>query len=283
MRKTDGVIYGLTVDGSKGPAYRLKRGGVVIARECGRPIVLVRTWYRRCLRLDTWDRTAIPLPFNRIHYYLEGPYFAPADADTEAGSGALPTAPGKGSDRAGRAQLRRSRAAAARESAARERERSASRARRSAWRPWPAERRAPVDDSGPVADWPDYGGDAGGLRYSPLTQITRENVGELEVAWEHHSGDVSDGIAGRLAHLLQRDADRGRRHALLLHRHEPRLRARRRDRRRALELRSRSSACASSRAPTPAPVAASPTGGIRTRRRAPPARSASSPARSTPS
>jgi lysophospholipid acyltransferase (LPLAT)-like uncharacterized protein len=85
MRKTDGVIYGLTVDGSKGPAYRLKRGGIVIARECGKPIVLVRTWYQRCWRLNTWDRTAIPLPFNRIHYYLEGPYFAPADSFTEAG------------------------------------------------------------------------------------------------------------------------------------------------------------------------------------------------------
>jgi len=85
MRKTDGVIYGITVDGSKGPAYRLKRGGVVIARDCDKPIVLVRTWYRRCVRLRTWDRIAIPLPFNRIHYYLEGPYFAPADAHTEAG------------------------------------------------------------------------------------------------------------------------------------------------------------------------------------------------------
>jgi quinoprotein glucose dehydrogenase len=53
----------------------------------------------------------------------------------------------------------------------------------------------PLDASGPVADWPAYGGDAGGLRYSPLTQITRENVGDLEIAWEHHSGDVSKGSA----------------------------------------------------------------------------------------
>jgi quinoprotein glucose dehydrogenase len=49
---------------------------------------------------------------------------------------------------------------------------------------------APVDDSGPTAEWPAYGGDAGGMRWSPLTQITRDNVGDLEVAWEHHSGDV---------------------------------------------------------------------------------------------
>jgi quinoprotein glucose dehydrogenase len=51
----------------------------------------------------------------------------------------------------------------------------------------------PVDDSGPVAEWREYGGDKGGLRYSPLTQITAENVRSLEVAWTYRHGDVSDG------------------------------------------------------------------------------------------
>ncbi len=40
------------------------------------------------------------------------------------------------------------------------------------------------------ADWPAYGGTYHGLRYSPLTQITPDNVGDLEVAWEYHSGDL---------------------------------------------------------------------------------------------
>src|SRR2546423_2671446 len=31
-----------------------------------------------------------------------------------------------------------------------------------------------VDYSGPIAEWPEYGGDKAGLRYSPLTQITRD-------------------------------------------------------------------------------------------------------------
>jgi quinoprotein glucose dehydrogenase len=48
-----------------------------------------------------------------------------------------------------------------------------------------------------VADWPYYGGDAGGSRYSPLTQINKSNVAELEVAWEYHTGDVSDGSDNR--------------------------------------------------------------------------------------
>ncbi|HUN50371.1 MAG TPA: pyrroloquinoline quinone-dependent dehydrogenase [Candidatus Sulfotelmatobacter sp.] len=49
----------------------------------------------------------------------------------------------------------------------------------------------------PSGDWRYYGGDAGGSRYSPLTQITKENVAQLKVAWEYHTGDVSDGSGGR--------------------------------------------------------------------------------------
>jgi quinoprotein glucose dehydrogenase len=56
--------------------------------------------------------------------------------------------------------------------------------------------RRPLDFSGPTAEWHDYGGDKGGLHWSPLTQIDRENVGDLEVAWIYHHGDVSDGSDG---------------------------------------------------------------------------------------
>jgi quinoprotein glucose dehydrogenase len=51
--------------------------------------------------------------------------------------------------------------------------------------------------NGEIADWPFYGGDAGGSRYSPLTQINKSNVTELKVAWEYHTGDVSDGSDNR--------------------------------------------------------------------------------------
>ncbi len=43
------------------------------------------------------------------------------------------------------------------------------------------------------ADWPHWGNDAGGMRYSPLEQITPANVGDLEVLWTWRHGDVSDG------------------------------------------------------------------------------------------
>ena len=37
-------------------------------------------------------------------------------------------------------------------------------------------------------DWLYYGGDAGGTRYSTLTQINRENIGQLELAWSYRTG-----------------------------------------------------------------------------------------------
>ncbi len=42
----------------------------------------------------------------------------------------------------------------------------------------------------PDTDWPVYGHDAGGARYSPLTAINRRNVAGLEVAWTFRTGDA---------------------------------------------------------------------------------------------
>ena len=38
-------------------------------------------------------------------------------------------------------------------------------------------------------DWPAYGRDAGGSKYSPLNQITPANVNKLAVAWTYHTTD----------------------------------------------------------------------------------------------
>ena len=50
-----------------------------------------------------------------------------------------------------------------------------------------------VSHGGPVSEWPVYGGDASGTRFSPLDEIDRTNVDRLEVAWTYHTGDVSEG------------------------------------------------------------------------------------------
>jgi quinoprotein glucose dehydrogenase len=44
-----------------------------------------------------------------------------------------------------------------------------------------------------LADWPVTEGAPGGGRFSPLTEITRENVTQLQVAWTYRHGDVWEG------------------------------------------------------------------------------------------
>ena len=41
-----------------------------------------------------------------------------------------------------------------------------------------------------AGQWQHYGGDAGGQKYSPLRQITPANVGQLQVAWQYHTGEL---------------------------------------------------------------------------------------------
>ncbi len=51
-----------------------------------------------------------------------------------------------------------------------------------------------VSDSG---DWPSYGHDDGGQRFSPLTQINRDNVSHLKTAWTFRTGDAYQPEHGR--------------------------------------------------------------------------------------
>src|SRR4029077_8185765 len=40
-----------------------------------------------------------------------------------------------------------------------------------------------------ASEWPAYGRDPGGTKYSPLDQINTRNVGTLVRAWSYHTGD----------------------------------------------------------------------------------------------
>ena len=65
-----------------------------------------------------------------------------------------------------------------------------------------AQKAAPAAPAGYVAstEWPTYGHDSGGMRFSPLKQITPANVGTLEIAWVYHlkpEGYVAPARAGR--------------------------------------------------------------------------------------
>ena len=41
-----------------------------------------------------------------------------------------------------------------------------------------------------AAEWPAYGRDAGGSRYSALSAINDGNIGQLKVAWTYRTGEL---------------------------------------------------------------------------------------------
>jgi quinoprotein glucose dehydrogenase len=68
-----------------------------------------------------------------------------------------------------------------------------------------AQAAAPRPSPGQPAEgeWRAYGRDALGSRWSPLADITRENVGQLEPAWTYHTGETAPEFSGRRPRSLE--------------------------------------------------------------------------------
>jgi quinoprotein glucose dehydrogenase len=49
------------------------------------------------------------------------------------------------------------------------------------------------DPRASIEEWKTYGNDPGSSRYSPLTEITKNNVAGLKLAWMYRTGNLSDG------------------------------------------------------------------------------------------
>ena len=75
MQNNHHIMYGITTDGSNGPRYKNKKGAIIIARETGVPIYTVHITSKPTIRISTWDRTRIALPFSHIVCFFEGPYY----------------------------------------------------------------------------------------------------------------------------------------------------------------------------------------------------------------
>ena len=54
-----------------------------------------------------------------------------------------------------------------------------------------AQPKAKPSASHPSGEWVAYGHDALGSRFSPLAQITKDNVAQLTVAWTYRTGEAS--------------------------------------------------------------------------------------------
>ena len=66
-----GADLAITPDGPRGPQYSLGPGAGFLAQKTGVPIMALHARYHRAIRLKTWDRFAIPLPFSRIDITID--------------------------------------------------------------------------------------------------------------------------------------------------------------------------------------------------------------------
>lgn len=74
----------VTPDGPRGPNEVIAAGSLQIARRAGVPVFLMGIAAAPALRLDTWDRVMIALPFGRGAVVWDGPLHVPHDADEAA-------------------------------------------------------------------------------------------------------------------------------------------------------------------------------------------------------
>jgi lysophospholipid acyltransferase (LPLAT)-like uncharacterized protein len=79
----EGRIGALLCDGPRGPARHAKPGVLALARGTGAPLYPLAIAARPALRLASWDRTLVPLPFARVLCLYGEPLRVPRDASAQ--------------------------------------------------------------------------------------------------------------------------------------------------------------------------------------------------------
>jgi lysophospholipid acyltransferase (LPLAT)-like uncharacterized protein len=78
-----GAVMILTPDGPRGPSQVMQTGPVHLARASRAPVFMMGLAVRPAIRLGSWDRGQIPLPFGRGALVLVGPLSVPRAADED--------------------------------------------------------------------------------------------------------------------------------------------------------------------------------------------------------
>ncbi|HSY42373.1 MAG TPA: lysophospholipid acyltransferase family protein [Candidatus Acidoferrum sp.] len=78
-----GYDLAVTPDGPRGPCYEAQGGVVVTAQLTGLPIIPVSYHLNWKIRLKSWDRFQIPLPFARCEVITGKPIFIPREISDE--------------------------------------------------------------------------------------------------------------------------------------------------------------------------------------------------------
>ena len=74
-RVRKGASAAMIADGSRGPANVAQQGSAALAKLTGRPVVPIAFGAEKMKRLNSWDKTIIPLPFTRINMVYGNPVY----------------------------------------------------------------------------------------------------------------------------------------------------------------------------------------------------------------
>ena len=79
----EGWTVAFSIDGPRGPRYKVKPGPVALSRSAGVPLTMFHMAVDKAWVLNTWDRLIIPMPFSRVLLRIGKLIPVPADASDE--------------------------------------------------------------------------------------------------------------------------------------------------------------------------------------------------------
>jgi lysophospholipid acyltransferase (LPLAT)-like uncharacterized protein len=79
----EGWTVAFSIDGPRGPRYKVKPGPVALARSSGVPLTMYHMAVERAWVLNTWDHLIIPKPFSRVLMRFGKMIPVPPDASDE--------------------------------------------------------------------------------------------------------------------------------------------------------------------------------------------------------
>jgi hypothetical protein len=80
----EGRMLGITPDGPRGPAERVKPGLVYLASRTGFPVIPIAAGARQAWRFRSWDAFQVPRPFARVFVAYGDPIHVPSRLDDDA-------------------------------------------------------------------------------------------------------------------------------------------------------------------------------------------------------
>jgi lysophospholipid acyltransferase (LPLAT)-like uncharacterized protein len=79
----EGWTVAFTLDGPRGPRYKVKPGPVALGKMSGVPLTMFHMGVDKAWVLHTWDRLIIPMPFSRVLLRIGKLIYVPSDATDE--------------------------------------------------------------------------------------------------------------------------------------------------------------------------------------------------------